>query len=245
MSAPNSFLSNQALAALNEVAILLPVFLLIFTCRGFFQALIAKLMGDKTPEQDGFISLNPLVHIDFIGILVILGCFFVISGFFSSAVPRTVLLIILIMTGIRWTIPVRIDDRKFTNYRLGGILTSLAGALGNFLLAFVGMGVLKLVSTLALASYVKISIVTILTTLIQITVFFGVIDLIPLPPFNGGKILRYALPSKLQWLVQNIEKHALIIILVLFFAPFISTLFFGGIFKAAFVIRKLMASIFF
>ena len=245
-AAPSSFAGgNQILSALNEVAILLPVFLLIFTWRGFMQALIAKMMGDRTPEDDGFLTLNPLAHVDLVGMLMILGGFFFAAAFLSSAIPRTILLMMLIMTGVRWTIPVHIDDRNFKNYRLGGIITSLTGPLSNFLLAFASVGMLRLVIALNLAPFATITIVEIIKMLIHLTLFFGVIALVPLPPFDGGKILHYALPYRLQWIVQKLEEYSLIILLVILFAPGISTLFFGGIFKVAWFIKRIMFSVFF
>ena len=88
-SATSSSLGSQSqvLAALSEVVILLPVFLLLFTWRGFIQALFAKLMGDTTAEEDGFLSINPLAHVDLVGLLTILGVFFIMASFFQAPFP--------------------------------------------------------------------------------------------------------------------------------------------------------------
>jgi len=236
---------NQALAALSEVAVLLPVFLLIFTWRGFSQACVAKWMGDTTAEEEGFLTLNPVAHVDVMGLLLILGVFFIIAGFLSGAIPRTVLLMILIMTGVRWTIPIPIDDRRFKRFRLGGVLTTLAGPFGNFLLAFMAVGLLKLSLQAGLARYALITVMEILKNLIRIALFFGVVDLIPIPPFDGGKLLRYALPYNAQGFVDKLEQHSLIIMIVLFFAPVISDIFFGGLMIIAEVLRILMFKVFF
>jgi Zn-dependent protease len=236
---------SQTLAALSEVVILLPVFLILFTWRGFIQALFAKLVGDTTPEEDGFLSLNPTVHVDMLGFMIILAAFFVITAFFSSAIPRTVMLIMLVMMGVRWTYPVQIDDSRFTNYRLGGIVTTLAGAFSNFLLAFMSTGILKIIMQFDLPQAALMSFAGIFTTLISIAIFFGLIDLIPLPPFDGGRLLRYVLPYRKQHIVQTLEEYSFFIMLVLFFAPVISNIFFGGLSIAAIVIKKFFSSIFF
>lgn len=236
---------SQLLAALSEVVILLPVFLLLFTWRGFMQALFAKLMGDSTPEEDGFLTLNPVAHIDLVGLLTILGVFFVITGFFSGAIPRTVLLMMLVIMGVRWTHPVHVDETRFKNYRLGGIVTSLAGPLSNFFLAFVSVGLLKLLFQFNIAQYALISLIDIFKTLISIAIFFGVIDLIPLPPFDGGKILRYLLPYNMQHIVQWLEEYSFFIILVLFFAPGVSDIFFGSLHVVSAIIKSVFFRIFF
>ena len=236
---------NQALAALSEVAVLLPVFLLIFTWRGFAQAFMAKRMGDSTAEEEGFLTLNPVAHIDVMGLLIILGVFFLIAGFFSGSIPRTALLMILVMTGVRWTIPIPIDDSRFKKFRLGGIVTTLTGPFSNFLLAFMAVGLLKACLQVGLARYALISIMEILKTLIRIAIFFGVIDMIPIPPFDGGKLLRYALPYNAQGFVDKLEQHSLIIMIVLFFAPGVSDIFFGGLMIIAELLRMLMFKAFF
>jgi len=246
-SATSSSLGSQSqvLAALSEVVILLPVFLLLFTWRGFIQALFAKLMGDTTAEEDGFLSINPLAHVDPVGLLTIIGVFFIMASFFSGAVPRTVLLMMLIIMGFRWTYPVQVDEARFRRYRLGGIVTSLAGPFANFFLAFMSVGLLKIILNLSIAPYALMSFLEIFKTLISIAIFFGVIDLIPIPPFDGGKMLRFVLPYSLQYIVQWLEEYSFFIILVLFFAPGISNVFFGSLHAVSGIIKHFFFTIFF
>lgn len=241
----SGFKQQQFLSILNDIAILFPVFLIIFTWRGFFKALVAKMMGDDTAERDGFLTLNPLAHIDLFGILTVIGVFFVLGGLFSSLIPRAVLLIILIMLGVRWTISVPIDDSKFKNYRLGGICTTLAGPVSNMLLAFFATGLLKLVLSQDFAPYIVISLKQIFGTLIDVSLFFGVLNLVPLPPFDGGRMLHYALPNSAQYIITWLEEHSLFIFLILFLAPGVSDLFFGSIYTVTFLIKKMMFSVFF
>lgn len=254
MSMSNSGLSNVAggfgrsqkfLAVLNEIAILFPVFLLIFTWRGFFQALVARLMGDDTAQRDGFLTLNPLAHVDLMGMMIIIGVYFVIGGLFFTLIPRALLLMFLVMLGVRWTNQIPIDERLFKHYRLGGTLTSIAGSLGNFILAFFATGCLKLVLRDTLPPYAIVTFVEIFKTVIDISLFFGVLDLIPLPPFDGGRALRYLLPRSSQPIVDRLEEYSLYIFLILFFAPGISDLFFGGIFWTVMNIKQLMFVVFF
>jgi Zn-dependent protease len=237
--------TQQFLDVLNDIAIIFPVFLIIFTWRGFIQALIARLMGDKTAQQDGFLTLNPLAHVDLYGILIIMALFFVIGGFLGDTLPRAILLIILLIFGVRWTHPVPIDESQFRHYRLGGILTSLAGAISNFLLAFISIGLLKLCLQANFPTYAIITLLKIFQTLIDICLFFCVLDLIPLPPFDGGKVLRYALPLSAQPMLDWLEEYSLFIFVFLFIVPGISDIFFGGLLGIAFSIKRMMFAVFF
>lgn len=232
--------TNQLLAMANEIAVLLPVLISIFTWRGFVQAAIANLAGDDTPKRYGFLTLNPIAHINLFGMLTVILVFFVLGGIFYNAIPRAVLFIFLIIMGVRWTIPVPFDDRAFKKHRLGNIAMALAGSIGNILLAFVTIPLLKLVHWLQLASYVTATFDEIFKTIINIALFFGVIDLIPLPPFDGGRVLRYILPQSAQGIVDWLEQYALFIFFLIFFMPGVSDFFFTGIMVSVFFIKKAM-----
>ncbi len=236
---------QQFLATLNLFAILFPVFILLFTWRGFTQALVARLMGDRTAHDEGFLSLNPFAHIDIIGLTIIIGLFFVIGGLFSAILPQAILLMLLILLGIRWTIPVPIDDSQFKHHRLGGVLTSISGSLGNFLLAFMSVALLKLILRPSLPAYMVVTFIQIFDTLIYTALFFGIMDLIPVPPFDGGRLLRYVLPTKWQHVVGWLEEYSLYILLILFVMPVVSDIFFGVIATCAFGIKTAMLRVFF
>lgn len=242
---PRMSKKQQFLDVLNDIAIIFPVFLIIFTWRGFVQALMARLMGDRTAQQDGQLTLNPLAHVDLTGLVVIMVVFFVLGGLLGDTLPRALLLIVLIVLGVRWTHPVTIDDRQFKHHRLGGIMTSLSGSLANFLLAFMGAGLMRLCMSEVLPMYAIVSLIKILQTLIDVALFFGVLDLIPVPPFDGGRVLRYVLPYSAQSVLDWLENYSFIIFLILFFVPVISDIFLGSIFIFVMSIKKMMLSVFF
>lgn len=222
-------LSSNMLQMLNLIATLFPVFLLVFTFKGFFQALVAKLMGDSTAQDEGFLTFNPLAHVDIAGLTIVLVVFFLLGGLLGEKIPRGILFIMLIALGVRWTIPVPINDNNFKNYRLGGILTALSGSLGNFILAFCATIAIRFIFAAGFPRYVLISLLEICKSLMSVAIFFGLLDLVPLPPFDGGRILHYALPDSQQHIVAWLEQYALFILLILFFAPGISTIFLEGI----------------
>jgi len=232
--------SNYVLNILSDIALLFPVFLLVFTFKGFFQALFARLAGDRTAQNDGFLTLNPLAHIDVLGFLTILIVFFAIGSLLSGAIPRAFLFILVVAFGARIGIPVPINESNFKNYRLGGILTTLSGSLGNFVLAFVSVLMLRLVIYATLPKYALVTMVKIFDTLIEIALLYGVLDLIPLPPFDAGRMLRYVLPYSASNAISWLEEHSIFIILLLFFMPGVSDVFFNFILFASSFIKKIM-----
>ena len=241
----NGFQQQHIFSIINNIAILFPVLLIIFTWRGFVQALVAKTMGDDTAQQNGFLTLNPLAHIDLFGMLSMVGILFLLGGLFSSVLPWGVLLIMLLVLGVRWVIPVSIDENKFKNYRVGGICTALSSSFANLILAFFSVAILKVVLWLSLPPYAIKTLVQLLGSLIDISLYFVVLGLVPIPPFYGGKVLHYVLPYKAQYIVEWLESYSFFIFLVLFLAPGISDIFFGSIFAVTFLIKKMMFSIFF
>jgi len=237
--------SNRILSLLSDVALLFPVFLLVFTFKGFFQALSAKLMGDDTAQQDGFLTLNPLAHIDIFGLTTTILVFFFVGGLLGDSLPRAILFILLITFGARWTVPVTIDDRNFKHYKLGGIITALSGSFGNFVLAAVAIACMKILLAFSLPKYAASTLFELLRTLIDLSIIFGVLDLIPLPPFDGGRVLRYALPESKQHIVAWLEEYSLFIVLVVFFLPGVSDLFFGCISSMSSLIKRGLFKLFF
>jgi Zn-dependent protease len=233
---------SYTLALLNDIFILFFVFIALFTFKGFVQALVAKLMHDDTGQKGGFLSLNPLAHVNIFGLVTVLVVYFAIASIFSESIPRGILFIIMVAFGAHMIMPVPIDDRNFKHHKLGGILTALAGPFANFSLAMCAILIMRFTLLLTLPKYVFVSVFGVLKSIIDIAVIFGVIDLIPLPPFDGGKLLRYIFPESMQPVIEWLEAYSFIILVVLFFAPIISDGFFAAISVVAAIIKQLMLS---
>jgi Zn-dependent protease len=134
--------------------------------------------GDPTARSLGRISLNPLVHVDVIGTVVM---------------P-----LLMIFTGVPllgWAKPTPVDPRRFRNLRRGQIVVSGAGPLSNLLLA--------LLATLGLFVAVRVltgplrdqPLVVLLSMGVQLNVLLAVFNLVPLPPLDGSHVVEWALPD--------------------------------------------------
>lgn len=174
----------------------LPALLFCLAVHEFSHAYTAYKLGDRAQKAMGRLTLNPFSHID-------------ITGFICIA-----------LFGFGWGKPVMIDDRNFKNRAAGNAITAFAGPFSNLIMAVIFTIILKLliitgVVTTAINSTVGTIILNMLQLVIQFNVVFGIFNLIPIPPFDGSRILYYFLPQKGREIMYNIERHSFIIVLVI------------------------------
>ena len=168
-------------------------------------AFVAYLMGDKSQKEYGRMTLNPLKHLNPMG------------------------MILFLLFGFGWANPVMMDSRSFKKPKLGIILTSLAGAFGNFLSGFIWLFIRVLLMVLFPDGGVFFTnLDTLLLFLVLYNLSFGFFNLIPLPPLDGSKVVAELLPYKYKYKYLSIERYSMYIflglIIVLNRFNFISTL---------------------
>lgn len=174
----------------------LPALLLSLSIHEFAHSYVAYKLGDKSQKALGRLTLDPFKHIDPIGFLCIA------------------------LIGFGWGKPVLIDDRNFKNRAKGTMLVSLAGPASNLILAILFTIILKiLIVTGAISVVATSSIASILFNMfiltIQFNVVFAVFNMLPIPPFDGSKVLHYFLPYKYKNIMYTLQKYSFVIILVL------------------------------
>jgi Zn-dependent protease len=141
-------------------------------------AWMANRCGDDTARLMGRMTLNPIVHIDPIG-TVLMPALMVLS----SGIPL-----------IGWAKPVPVNPLRFHNMRRGEILVSLAGPVSNFTLAAAAVVVCWIVVAVLLAvgpgaARVAAAFLTFLRRLVILNLVLGVFNLIPIPPLDGSHVL--------------------------------------------------------
>lgn len=238
-------INTTVLKTLSEIALLFPAFIIIFTFKGFFKSLVAKFVGDDTAEQNGFLTLNPLVHIDLSGVFILVGVLIGATFLFSSALPRGFLLFLIILFGIRLVITTPIDESKFSSYRFGGILTSLSDFISSILLSIIAVGLMKILIAIKIPANIATTSLELCNAIVDLSIMLGILNLIPLPPFDGGRLIKYLLPSKFDNIFAWLEEYAFFIILFIFFAPVLSDIFLGMLSSYAGSIKHFLFSLFF
>ena len=183
---------------LIEFLYFLPALLLSLAIHEFGHAIVAYKLGDRSQKAQGRLTLSPFAHIDWF-------------GFLSIA-----------LIGIGWGKPVMVDDRNFEKRGKGNMLVALAGPMFNLGLALVVTIIFKILLVVGVFDAVATSsvlaiIFNILLLMIQFNVIFAVFNLIPLPPFDGSKVLYYFLPYKAKRWMDSIERYSIWILIVLLY----------------------------
>ena len=148
-------------------------FALVFslTFHEFGHAKVASMIGDDTAERAGRLTLNPIPHIDPLGLLMVL------------------------LIGIGYAKPVPADPRKFNN-RYGVMQVAAAGPAMNLLLAFVTINIYALGQKLGFAFFETSAAGVFFTMLAGINLLLMLFNLLPIGPLDGSYILPYALPRE-------------------------------------------------
>ncbi len=172
----NSGMSPQE--TLLVVLVYILVISLAFSFHEFMHATVAYKLGDDTPYNMGRVTLNPMAHIDFMG------------------------LIMLILMGFGWGRPVVWNINRITKCkpRTAIILVSVAGVTGNFILALIaevlGVVVLHFVSPAVIWYYL---IQYFFYFLIEVNLGLLAFNLLPIPPLDGFKLIDELLPVKARY----------------------------------------------
>ncbi len=174
----------------------LPALLISLSIHEFFHAFTAYKLGDASQKLRGRLTLQPFAHID-------------IFGFICIA-----------LLGFGWGKPVLVDDRGFKNKKRDNMLVALAGPLSNLFLALIFALLFKIMVMTNLFGLYEVNIIvsdaifTMMYLTISFNIVFAVFNMIPIPPFDGSKVLFYFLPKKFQGIMYALEKYSFYIIII-------------------------------
>ncbi len=159
---------------------------------------VAKQYGDNTAFAMGRLTLNPIKHVDLIGTLLIPG------------------LLLLTGTGFifGWAKPVPVDPRHFKNPRRNMAIVALAGPLSNLIMALL-WALLARIGVALNMEMISQPLIYMGVAGISINLVLALLNLLPIPPLDGSRILSGVLPHELAWHYNKLERFGFIIILLL------------------------------
>jgi len=145
---------------------------------------VAYRMGDPTAKWLGRLTLNPLKHLDPVGTLM------------------------LFLVGFGWAKPVPVNFNNLSDKRKGLIFVSSAGIVANILFAFISLLFIRLFST----SSSGIAVILVYYV-VQINITLAALNLIPIPPLDGSKILMGIVSERTRYFLARLEPYGFFIII--------------------------------
>ena len=183
---------------------LLVMLFVVFPVHECSHALAAKLLGDDTAERQGRITLNPFAHLDLMGTIGILAF------------------------GIGWAKPVPVNPARCrkVSQKAAMAITAAAGPMANFVSSLIFMIIMKVL----IVSYsgsddapdALYYIIMALRIIIDIDLFNGVFNLLPVPPFDGSRVFFAFLPNKYYFAIMKYEQYIMIALLLLMWTGILS-----------------------
>jgi len=173
-------------------------------------AWMANRLGDPTAKMLGRVSLNPIVHIDPFGTLL---------------VPA--LLVLFGFPAFGWAKPTPVDSRNFKHIVRDDVLTAVAGPVSNFLTAFVSViaiamlfhGTMRGIPLSFRRADIGGPLFQLFSSAITINIVLAVFNLIPLPPLDGSHVIRHFLSY--EWLKMYDRFGYFGLMIIMFVLPMI------------------------
>jgi Zn-dependent protease len=190
------FVQQNPVAAIALIAFFL---LLSFPIHEFAHALAAYRLGDSTAKLFGKLTLNPIAHFDQFG--------------------GTMLVISILVTGFPLGFAQTPVNPRNLRGRYGEAIVALAGPLSNLLIAAIVAIPLRLLLANPEFAYENLTVVSILSFIVQGSIILGLFNLIPVPPLDGGTVLLSLVSPRTAWQIRPILAQYGIFIIILLILP--------------------------
>ena len=184
------------LSLVQRVVIWILPIVFALTVHEFAHGWMARRYGDNTAYMLGRLTLNPIKHIDWLGTVLLPG--------------------ILMLSGTHfifgWAKPVPVNSRNFKNPRQDMAIVALAGPVSNLLMALAWALLARIGVVVGIES---ISLPFIYSGMAGISINLGlmVLNMLPIPPLDGSRVVSGLLSPKLAWRYNQLEQYGFIILI--------------------------------
>ena len=196
------FSGNASTMEILQLVLAFPCIIIALSFHEAAHGYVAYKMGDPSAKYLGRLTLNPIKHLDLFGTLCML------------------------LVGYGWAKPVPINTRYFKNQKKGMALSALAGPVTNFALGLIGILLYRIVALITLTDAVQSILVSegvynlflaifMLLELFSLYNFcLALFNMIPIPPFDGSRVLFAFLPDKYYFAIMKYEQYIMIALLL-------------------------------
>lgn len=194
MDAFRAWLAQLQFDGVWQTAVLVAASLLCITFHETCHGLAAYKLGDNTAKRMGRLSLNPLKHVDLMG------------------------LIMMALFRFGWAKPVPVDMRNFKNPKAGMALTALAGPVSNVVLAYAAVVLCNFVMFLADrlgSTWLLLALAQFFVYVEIISAGLAVFNVFPIPPLDGSKVLFALLSDRAYDRLMRYEKYGMGLLMAL------------------------------
>lgn len=186
----SSFFSNFNLA---DFLITVCAVILALSVHELCHGLVAYKLGDPTAKNAGRLTLNPLAHLDPLG------------------------LVCMVLFRFGWAKPVPIDMRYFRHPRRDMAIVAAAGPVSNLIFGTLCVFCYYLLVLYAPANTFLSAMATFFATLAVLNVGFAVFNLLPVPPLDGSRVVGLFLPQKWYWKIMQYERYIQVVVMLLLY----------------------------
>lgn len=165
--------------------------LICITLHELSHGYVAYKLGDNTAKYMGRLTLNPIRHIDIMGLLS------------------------MVIFKFGWAKPVPVDMRNFKNPKRGMAITAAAGPISNVLISCIALFIWGLLYVPLQSGSVGQAISQMLYTTAYLSIALAVFNVIPIPPLDGSKVLFAVISDKMYYKLMRYERYGMILLLLL------------------------------